>query len=239
MTDRPATLTVAALMVLMFLVQLQAGAGEAPLLNLLLYPHQDVLLKAGAAYTGMDLGRLGWRIIASIFIHGGVLHLAVNLVALLQLGRLLEVFFGTAAFLASFLLGALGAALAMLVIPAEPGIVYVGASGGIFALAGTLFVGLRRVWREERERWTHQLSSNLIGCMALNLVFGVAVSVIAASVGAGFMVANTAHVGGLLTGAAVGLLPLRIRRNAETQRLIRRMEPPPPPSHRPRGPFEE
>lgn len=227
MTRRPATVAVAALMVLMFARQLELARG--PLLDALLFPERDVLVRAGAAYIGMDLREEWWRVAASVFIHGGLLHLVVNLMALLQLGYLLEVFFGTATFVASFALGAAGAAAATLLVPAPPDLVYVGASGGIFAVAGTLVVGLRRVWREERERWSHRLSSNLIGCMAVNLMFGVAVSAVAAFVGAGFVVANTAHVGGFLTGAAVGLLPLRIRRNNETLRLIRRMEPPPEP----------
>lgn len=236
MTRRPGTLAVASIMVLMFALQLLL-APDAPL-EVLAYPDPEMLRDAGAAYTGMDLRQEWERIVASTFLHGGILHLMVNLAALMQLGYLLEVFFGTTTFAASFLLGAAGAALATFLVPAPPDIVYVGASGGIFAVAGTLIVGLRRIWREERARWSHRFSSRLTGCMAMNLVFGVAVSAVAASVGAGFVVANTAHVGGLLTGALIGLLPLRMRRNDETLRIIRRMEPPPEPPPPPPAPHD-
>jgi membrane associated rhomboid family serine protease len=232
MTHRPATILFAALMLLGFVYQLRLAAlcCSAYLLPALqATTFEEVLLDSGGAVTTMSLRTDWWRLATSMFVHAGIIHLLVNLLTLLQIGDLLESLFGTPAVLISFVVGGLCAAVATLLLanPESP-IVYVGASGGIFSLAGTLLVASRRIWRAERSTWSRRLSSRLIGCLSANLVLGVVVSAVAASAGLGFAIANTAHVGGLAAGMLVGLLPFRMLVNERTANIIRWFDPPPP-----------
>jgi membrane associated rhomboid family serine protease len=188
-----------------------------------------VLLDSGAAYGGMDTRHEAWRLVDSIFLHAGIIHLAVNLLALASIGELLEGLFGAPLLLLSFIVGGVAASFITLLLPDSQGMVYVGASGAIFSIAGTLIVGLQREWRKERARWSARLSSRLAGCLVFNLVLGLIVSAIAAWSGLSFMIANGAHVAGLATGAVIGFLPIRVRRNQTTERMMRLFDPPPPP----------
>lgn len=233
MTHRPATILFAALMLLGFFYQLRLATeccAATPLQTVRATAYEEVLLRSGGAMTTMSLRTDWWRLLTSMFIHAGVIHLLVNLITLLQIGDLLESLFGTPAVLVSFVAGGACAAVATLLLATgETAVVYVGASGGIFSLAGTLLAASRRIWRAERSPWSRRLSSRLIGCLTANLVLGIVVSAAAASAGLGFAIANTAHVAGLATGILLGLLPFRMLVNARTENIIRWFDPPPPP----------
>lgn len=224
------TLVLVAVIVIGFLHQVQVAAGmyEGSALNALLKTtDQDVLLRSGAAYRGMNLATDWWRLFTSIFVHAGFIHIAFNLIALLSIGEILENLFGARILLLSFTIGGMTSALAAMAVPEAPqaDMIYMGASGSIFALAGTLLMGLRRAWRREQSAWSRNLSSRLVGCLAANLVLGLTVSAVATLSGLPFIISNSAHIGGLAGGALVGLLPLQIRRNDVTDRLRRMFEP--------------
>jgi rhomboid protease GluP len=225
MRHRRVTLIFTALIVAMFVreVQLAMSCCGYSLKHLAAAPNDRVLLACGAAYTGMSLQHDWWRIVTSIFVHGGAIHLAANTLALLQLGYLLEALFGAPAMALSFSIGGIAAGLSAIVLPgSEKGVIYVGASGAIFAVAGTLLVGLRRVWTAEGATWSHRLSSRLVGCLAFNLGLGLVISAVATWADLGFAIANSAHVGGLVAGIVIGLLlPLKLRQNEATERLTR------------------
>jgi rhomboid protease GluP len=231
MTHRPATMFFAALMLAGFFYQLLLATeccGTNVLQQLNDTASENVLLESGGAITTMNLRTDWWRLATSMFVHAGVIHLMVNLVALLQIGDLLESLFGTPIVLLSFIFGGIFAAGTTLLLAGnESAIVYVGASGGIFSMAATLVAASRRIWRSERAPWSRRLSSRLIGCLAFNLVLGVVVSAAAAWTGFGFAIANTAHVAGLAFGILVGLLPIKMRINERTANMIRWFEPPP------------
>ena len=239
----PATQIVGVLIVAAFVAQHVIAAlwfAQSPLQILALGSSPEVLLKAGAAYSGMELSTEWWRVLTSMFLHAGFVHLLANGIALMQIGRLLEGLFGTRKFLVSYTLGGIIAALATVAIPTsgEPS-VYIGASGAIFSIAGTLVVGLRRIWRAEAARWSQRLASRLTGCIGANIVLGVVISAVATYFGSSVLIANTAHIAGLLTGVAIGLFPLHMRHNPYTHAVIRTFEPPPPPTPEPPlDPFE-
>jgi rhomboid protease GluP len=191
---------------------------------------EQVLYRSGGAFTTMNLHTDWWRILTSMVVHAGVIHLLLNLLALLQIGDLLESLFGTPVVILSFVVGGIVAGTATLALTDHAiGVVYVGASGGIFGLAGALLAASRRIWNAERSRWSRRLSSRLIGCVTINLILGVAASAVAAWVGLGFEIANIAHVGGLVTGLLLGLLPFPMLRNDRTAMIARWFDPPPPP----------
>jgi rhomboid protease GluP len=193
---------------IMFLYQLYVGVvyGHEEIGKVLFAPGDGVLLACGAAYTGMPSSE--WpRFISSMFVHGGIIHVVANGTALWQLGTLLEMLFGEVAVLVSFWIGGVLAGIsAMALAGSHEQTVYVGASGAIFALAGTLLVGLRRVTKASGGGWSHQLSSRLVGCLGANFLLGLVISAIATWQDLGFVIANSAHAAGLATGIVIGLL---------------------------------
>ena len=77
-----------------------------------------------------------WRLVTSLFVHTGFLHLVANMLGLLQLGLLLERLVGRVAVAAVYVSAGVFAGLASL--SASPVDVSVGASGAIFGMYGLL-----------------------------------------------------------------------------------------------------
>jgi membrane associated rhomboid family serine protease len=129
-----------------------------------------------------------WRILSSGFLHGGVLHIALNMFVLYILGTMLEPAIGArrmvAIYFVSLIAGSLGAMLL-----AEPFQNTVGASGAIYGLfAAALLVA--------RDRGMDQVVSQLGFWLVLNLVLTFSVSGI--SIGG--------HLGGLVGGVIAGFV---------------------------------
>jgi rhomboid protease GluP len=152
----------------------------------------DDLLRIGGAYGPAIAAGESWRILTAIFLHGGLLHLGFNLLALGDFGSALERRFGAipvaAVFLASGMAGFLASTLW------HPEDVSIGASGGLFGLLGWWAVAAWRLGeflppQEKRRRLA-----------TLLVVIGVAL-------GFGFVVPgidNAAHLGGLVAGLLLG-----------------------------------
>lgn len=86
--------------------------------------------------TMRSIGEL-YRLVTSMFLHAGVVHLLFNMYALYIIGPQLESFFGKAKYLAIYLgSGIIGGLLSMLFLGNN--VVTVGASGAIFGLLGAL-----------------------------------------------------------------------------------------------------
>jgi hypothetical protein len=83
-----------------------------------------------------------YRLVTAAFLHGGLLHLALNMFALASLGPVLESALGRSRFLALYLLSALGGSTLSFLL-AAPNTVGVGASGAIFGLFGAFYVVAR------------------------------------------------------------------------------------------------
>lgn len=80
-----------------------------------------------------------WQPVTSMFIHGGLLHLAFNMIALWSIGKPIEREIGSPAFFQLyFIAGLAGALLALILQPAQA--VTVGASGAVIGILGALAV---------------------------------------------------------------------------------------------------
>ena len=82
-----------------------------------------------------------WQLLTYSFLHGGLWHLAFNMIGLVSFGRELEAWWGSKAFLRFWIASVLSAALVQLSVTAATGSTQatVGASGGLF---GLLFAAL-------------------------------------------------------------------------------------------------
>jgi rhomboid protease GluP len=158
-------------------------------------PTSDQLLSWGANDAALVvLGHEYWRLAASVFLHGGLLHLAVNMWCLANIGPLVERLYGNLGYAAVYLAAGVGGAVASMATP--PDRVSVGASGAIFGVIGALlaFLVLRR--RSVPSSVLGKLRSSAVSFVVFNTLFGAVVP----------MIDQSAHMGGLATGFLVGLI---------------------------------
>jgi len=163
-----------------------AGRGLGTLIN----PDLDLLLYAGAQqWPRVFAYGEWWRCLSYAFTHGGLLHLAFNMVALYQVGLLLEREAGQATLLVVYVFSALTATLAGYLW--HPEVVVVGASGALFGLIGFAVVFYRRL----ADPASQYKSRFMLQWAIFAFLFGLAVHA-----------DNAGHLGGALGGALVALL---------------------------------
>jgi rhomboid protease GluP len=157
-------------------------------------PDLRQLIAWGADFGPLTVGGEWWRLFTCTFLHGGVFHLLVNMVALLSVGVLVERLLGNGGFLALYLLAGLGGSLVS--VYWNPAVVSVGASGAIFGVFGALlgFALLDR--RTMPPEVTRRLRNGGVLFLGLNVLIGLSVPHIDLA----------AHVGGFAVGVLGGLL---------------------------------
>jgi membrane associated rhomboid family serine protease len=91
---------------------------------------------ASGAATGGEVGFAPWQLVTYAFLHGSLLHIGFNMLALYMFGGAVERVFGERRYLVYYFVCVVSAALTQLVVAALSGAVYptIGASGGVFGL---------------------------------------------------------------------------------------------------------
>ena len=137
-----------------------------------------------------------WRLFTALFLHYNLLHLVFNLFALYVLGPPLERTIGTVRFAMCYLIAGVGSTAGVVLLtvikivrPAE----LVGASGCVMGIVGAwagFLVRHRHVWQ------ARQRLLNILLIIAIQIVFDISTP----------QVSTSAHLCGLLTGFAIGLV---------------------------------
>jgi membrane associated rhomboid family serine protease len=96
----------------------------------------DTLIAFGASFGPRTTTGEWWRLVTTIFVHAGLLHLVVNLIGLVQAGLILERLVGPAAFLVVYVTA--GATAALVGLAVHPTGVTVGSAGAVFGVYGLL-----------------------------------------------------------------------------------------------------
>ncbi|SDK54808.1 rhomboid family protein [Sediminibacillus albus] len=171
-----------ALNILMFLLLEQKGGS----LN------TNTLIEFGAKYNPAILEGEWWRIISSMFLHIGFLHLAMNMLALYYLGSAVERIYGNYRFTFIYLLAGISGGLSSFAFNIQ---ISAGASGAIFGLFGALlFFGVLY-----KKLFFQTMGWSLLFILGVNIVLGLAVP----------QIDNGAHLGGLSGGfLASGIVSL-------------------------------
>ncbi len=165
-----------------FAAMLFAGAG-------LWHAPNTVQLDWGANFGPATKDGEWWRLATAMFLHFGLLHLAINMVALVEAGRFVERFLGPARFLLLYLGSGLAGNLLSLVMQGDRGISG-GASGAVFGVYAAL---LHALWQERNAlakpefRWLFWGGTVFT---AFNIALGMVIKGID----------NGAHVGGFIFG---------------------------------------
>ena len=158
----------------------------------------SVLIPYGANVGPYTLSGDWWRLLTYMFLHGGVLHIAFNMWCLWDLGQLCESLYGRWTFAAIYLITGVSGGLAS--VAWNPRVVSVGASGAIFGLAGALIASFYLgEFSLPRVAISGTLRS-LVVFAVFNLGFGQFIDGID----------NACHIGGLVSGLALGALIARL-----------------------------
>jgi rhomboid protease GluP len=154
-------------------------------------PTRLQLVTWGANLAPLSLGPQPWRMLASNYVHIGIIHIFFNMWCLWNLGRLAESIFDRWTYLLIYTASGIAGSLASLWW--HPQGIGAGASGAIFGLAGgliaVLYVG-KLPFAKEALRPTLR---SLVMFAAYNLFFGLVPGI-----------DNAAHLGGLAAGLALG-----------------------------------
>ena len=169
---------------------LYAGWGYLSLFGIISATRLD---QVGALNTALvDNGEV-WRLLTSIFLHAGWVHLIVNGLNMYALGALVQRIYGTLWMWLSFILCGISGSLLTWALATER---TVGASGAIFGWMGVLCV---LGWKHR-----HKLNGEGGRLLRRTMVFWTLLSL-----GVGWAVPfidNAAHMGGLLVGIALGMI---------------------------------
>jgi rhomboid protease GluP len=171
--------------VLVFAWAVYAGAG-------ILTPNVPALIQLGSNFGPFTLDGQWWRLLSATVLHFGLLHWLLNMWGLWQVGRITERLFGSVHFLLLYVFAGLSGNVASLLW--NPDVNTAGASGALFGVLGGL---LAFVLKPETR-------------VPLDITNGVRISAgvfILYSLASGFThpgIDNSAHIGGLLAGLAMG-----------------------------------
>lgn len=202
----PITLALVVMCVGVFALQLFFGVNPTN-------PTNQSLIAWGANFLPFSLGEAPWRLVTSLFLHIGFMHLLFNMFALYYFGQVAERMFGAVNFLALFLLSGVGGNLLNnylglhSVMAGEPPIISAGASGGIMGIGMALLVAA--LTKTSFNNFALNFRSLLI-VMAINLSYGFLVGGID----------NAGHIGGAIVGGLLGWVYVMQYRAIRQQQLF-------------------
>jgi rhomboid protease GluP len=175
-----------------------------------LKPTTENLIQWGANFGPSTVtGGQWWRLLTSMFLHIGIVHLAFNMFVLFQVGPFVERLVGNAGFFISYLVA--GIAGGMTSLAWNPYVVSAGASGAIFGLYGVLLGFLVMGGR-------HSIPTEVLESLSKSALVFIGYNVVYGLMQAGTDMA--AHAGGLIAGFLCGLV-LSIPLAVETARKRR------------------
>jgi len=186
MRDFPATTALLAINLAVFIAMPLFGVNP-------LDPSFQGLVRFGGNYGPLTLSGQYWRLVTAGFVHGGVLHIALNMWCLWSLGRMAERLFGRWQTFCIYMITGVGGAL--LSVAHDQQHLEVGASGAIFGIAGALIAGLKFgdfpiSWHEQRATL-----SSVVMFSVFSFVWGMSSPT----------TDNMCHLGGFISGLLVGL----------------------------------
>lgn len=184
------TPTLIVLNVAVFVAMLATGVNA-------LTPTSASLIRWGADFGPRTTGGQPWRLLTNTFVHIGLPHIAMNMIALWQSGRTVERLLGNLGFAVTYLLAGLCGSIVSTL--SHPFTVSAGASGAIFGIYGALIAYLLRHRGQIPHEIVSALQKTAVVFVGLNVVLGLQQKGIDMA----------AHLGGLAGGLVAGLFVAR------------------------------
>lgn len=186
----PVTLALVAINVVVFALMALSGAG-------LLSVDGEAAVRWGSNLGALTVNGQWWRLFTSMFIHFGLMHVAFNMFALYQTGRMVERMYGSAHFALLYVFAGLSGS--MVSILWHPQNNSAGASGAIFGVFGGLLAFILKPGNAVPPAIINEHRNSTLGFIGFNLLYGFSQA----------NIDNGAHLGGLLGGLVFGLLLAR------------------------------
>lgn len=162
-----------------------------------LAPDGEAAIRVGSNFGPLTIDGQWWRLFSATFVHFGIIHLALNMLALYQNGRTIERLFGSGRFLLLYVFAGLSGSLTSLLW--NPEVNSAGASGAIFGIFGGLLAFVVNPRNDVPKDVMAEHRNSTLLFAAYSLFYGFAHSGID----------NAAHLGGLAGGFAMGLVLAR------------------------------
>lgn len=178
------TYTLIGINILIFIAMLFGGVS-------IINPTGEDILNWGGNMRAYTASGEWWRLITCVFVHIGIIHLLFNMYALFSVGVYLEPILGRWRFLAAYLATGVLASVTSLWWSADR--VSAGASGAIFGMYGFFLALLTTNYIDKEAR--QGLLKSILVFVGFNLVYGLKAGI-----------DNAAHVGGLVSGFALGYI---------------------------------
>lgn len=185
---RRADVTLALVVINGLIFALLAASSQSPL-----QIPSELLIRAGGNFAPLVQKGEPWRLLSALFLHGGLLHVGLNMLALYQAGQVVERLFGRLGFVAIYVGAGLLGNLASLWWKQSG--VSVGASGAIFGVYGALLAYLLLQRGSVPGEVFREMRSGTLGFIGYSLFAGFSLPGID----------NAAHLGGLAGGVVLGL----------------------------------
>lgn len=151
-----------------------------------------VLVALGAKYNVLIAQGEYYRLITAMFLHGGILHLVLNMYALKATGEMVEKFYGKGRFLLIYFFSGIFSSIASYIFSDS---ISVGASGAIFGLLGAcLIIGIKI-----RNLVGKDFLRNILSVIFVNIFIGLNIK----------NIDNFGHFGGLVGGILVSIIVYR------------------------------
>jgi len=160
------------------------GSGNS---NAFLSLDMQTLFQFGGKYRESILRGDWWRLVTAGFLHGGLIHIAMNCWALFDLGAQVDEIYGTNRFIVFYILSSIGGFIASMYWSDS---LSVGASAALFGLIGAMIA----LGVNNRTSVGAAVRGMYIRWAIYGLLFGLLPQ---------FHIDNAAHIGGLVTGFVV------------------------------------
>jgi len=204
--ESPTNLIIAA-NVFVFILMGVAGAGWFEVADMMPY------IRFGANRADLTTDGEWWRLVSCMFIHFGLLHLLLNMWALLQVGHLTEKLFGRGLYALAYFGSGITGSLATLLWHREKLVLSAGASGAVFGVYGALLGYMLREKHGLPKVVVQPLMKSTLVFAGYNLFYGAVHP----------NIDNAAHIGGLVGGLLLGwVMALPIDREIRVRLRTRR-----------------
>ena len=148
-----------------------------------------VLILLGAKVNELITQGQYFRLISCMFLHGGIVHLAVNMYSLYAIGPMVEKVYGKTKYIAIYFVAGICSSLLSYVYSSS---ISIGASGAIFGLLGAVLVFAIK----SKCKTGSAFIGNILSVIIVNIFIGMTLPGID----------NFGHIGGLMGGIIISFL---------------------------------
>ena len=149
----------------------------------------NVLILLGAKVNELIAKGQYYRFISCMFLHGGIVHLGVNMYSLYAIGPMVERVYGRVKYLAIYFISGICASIFSYIFSTS---VSIGASGAIFGLLGAVLVFAIK----SKGKTGSAFIKSILSVIFINIFIGATLP----------NIDNFAHVGGLIGGMLIAFL---------------------------------